>query len=158
MSKARKLKRIAIIGGGPSGLFMYKRLIESNQEFEITIFEKKQKLGIGMPYGDKGANLEHITNVSENEIPTLVTSIEGWSKTLTPEYLNKFNIDPNHFNEYKVLPRLFFGEYLAAQFQLLIENAEDTDQTTYSNRNCSCFGFKPLNLCRRAGTYNQRHW
>lgn len=130
MSKARKLKRIAIIGGGPSGLFMYKRLIESNQEFEITIFEKKQKLGIGMPYGDKGANLEHITNVSENEIPTLVTSIEEWSKTLTPEYLNKFNIDPNHFNEYKVLPRLFFGEYLAAQFQLLIENAEDTDQTT----------------------------
>lgn len=75
MSKARKLKRIAIIGGGPSGLFMYKRLIESNQEFEITIFEKKQKLGIGMPYGDKGANLEHITNVSENEIPILVTSI-----------------------------------------------------------------------------------
>lgn len=130
MSKARKLKRIAILGGGPSGLFMYKRLIESNQEFEITIFEKKQKLGIGMPYGDKGANLEHITNVSENEIPTLVTSIEEWSKTLTPEYLNKFNIDPNHFNQYKVLPRLFFGEYLAAQFQLLIETAEDTDQTT----------------------------
>ncbi len=125
MRKATQFKRIAIIGGGPSGLFMYKRLIESNQELSITVFEKKKVLGVGMPYGDEGANLEHITNVSENEIPTLVTSIEEWSKTLAPEILNKFNIDIANFNSYKVLPRLFFGAYLEAQFLLLQDKAND---------------------------------
>lgn len=136
MIQEQKLKRIAIIGGGPSGLFMYKRLIESEQAFEITIFEKKQQLGIGMPYGDEGANLEHITNVSENEIPTIVTTIAEWSKTLAPEVLNKFNIDPLNFNSYKVLPRLFFGAYLQAQFLLLQKKGEELGCQTCIHLGC----------------------
>ena len=42
-----KLKRkIAIVGGGPSALFMYKRLIESGfNHFEVEIFEKNNNLG-----------------------------------------------------------------------------------------------------------------
>lgn len=123
MDKNMPYKQIAIIGGGPSALLMYKRLIEANQGFEISIFEKKSSLGVGMPYGTEGANLEHITNVSENEIPILVTSIEEWSKTLPEAILAKFHIDPDHFNAYKVLPRLFFGAYLKAQFDLLQKKA-----------------------------------
>lgn len=124
MVKNQLYKQIAIIGGGPSALLMYKGLIESGQDFEISIFEKKPYLGMGMPYSAEGANLEHITNVSENEIPTLVTSVEEWSKTLDPSFLSKFKIDPDNFNEYKVLPRLFFGAYLEGQFDLLQRKAE----------------------------------
>ena len=69
-------KRIAILGGGPSGLFLFKKLIASrNKDIEIHIFERRNRLGAGMPYSSCGANDEHITNVSENEIPELVTSI-----------------------------------------------------------------------------------
>ena len=33
------MKKIAIIGGGPSGLFIFKRLVEANiPGFEITVF------------------------------------------------------------------------------------------------------------------------
>jgi uncharacterized NAD(P)/FAD-binding protein YdhS len=124
MIKNQLFKQIAIIGGGPSALLMYKRLVESDEGFEISIFEKKHQLGMGMPYSGEGANFEHITNVSENEIPPLVTSIEEWSKTQSTDFLTKFNIDPNHFNEYKVLPRLFFGAYLEGQFELLQKKAQ----------------------------------
>ncbi len=63
-------KRIAILGGGPSGLFMFKRLVEAGRtDIEVTIFEKKNRLGSGMPYSADGASDEHITNVSGNEIP-----------------------------------------------------------------------------------------
>jgi len=130
-------KRIAIIGGGPSGLFMYKRLIESEApNFEIEIFERKDYLGAGMPYSAEGANVEHITNVSDNEIPVIYNSIEDWVKIAPKEILKKFDINPDKFNEYKVLPRLFFGEYLSAQFNLLKEVAENNGIKTNVHLNC----------------------
>jgi len=120
MGKGKLNKRIAIIGGGPSALFMYKRLVESKRkDLRIDIFERKDALGSGMPYSAEGANEEHITNVSDNEIPVIFNSIADWVKTAPKALLKKFNINPENFNEYKVLPRLFFGEYLKAQFELL---------------------------------------
>ncbi|KQM78551.1 hypothetical protein ASE74_13700 [Pedobacter sp. Leaf216] len=130
-------KKIAIIGGGPSGLFMYKRLKESEvSDLEIDIFERKDYLGAGMPYSAEGANVEHITNVSDNEIPVIFNSIEDWVKIAPKEILEKFDINEEKFNEYKVLPRLFFGEYLSAQFQLLKEAAEKKGIITNIHLNC----------------------
>jgi hypothetical protein len=111
---------IAILGGGPSGMFMFKRLVEANKGFDqITIFERKDKLGAGMPYSVEGAGREHITNVSSNEIPNIVTPITDWLKTVPIHELKAYCIDAENFNEYKVLPRLLFGQYLAAQFDAL---------------------------------------
>jgi len=118
-------KRIAILGGGPSGLFMFKRLIDSGRsDIAITLFERKNKLGAGMPYSAEGANDEHITNVSSNEIPLLVNTLEEWIKTVPKYTLDKFHINPDHFNAFKVLPRLLFGQYLTAQFNLLQKQAK----------------------------------
>ena len=117
-------RRIAIVGGGPSGLFLFKRLLESGEkDFEVEIFERKNILGAGMPYSTEGANDEHITNVSGNETPELVSSVVDWLHTVPAATLERFNIDINSFNDYKVLPRLLFGQYLTAQFELLLKRA-----------------------------------
>lgn len=77
-----------------------------------------------MPYSFDGANSEHITNVSGNEVPEIVTSIQQWIQTVPQGILNGFEIDKKRFNDYKVLPRLLFGQYLSEQFSLLLEKAE----------------------------------
>jgi uncharacterized NAD(P)/FAD-binding protein YdhS len=129
--KINAKKHIAILGGGPSGLFMYKRLIETeNTAFEISIIEKRQQLGAGTPYSKAGARSEHITNVSDHEIPTIVTSVEEWIKVAPQDLLDSYNITSANFNEYKVLPRLFFGEYLMAQFEMLKTIADSKGFTT----------------------------
>ncbi|MDF2380493.1 FAD/NAD(P)-binding protein [Nostoc ellipsosporum NOK] len=111
---------IAILGGGPSGMFMFKQLVEANGGFDkITIFERKDKLGAGMPYSVEGAGKEHITNVSSNEIPTIVSPITDWLKTVPGHELAAYGIDAGNFSEYKVLPRLLFGQYLTSQFDAL---------------------------------------
>jgi uncharacterized NAD(P)/FAD-binding protein YdhS len=125
MKIEKKKKRIAILGGGPSGLFIYKRLIESGEtDFEIDIFEKNTQLGAGMPYSIEGANDEHVTNVSDNEIPSIVTPMSEWIHTAPAYLLERYNIDPAEFNEYKVVPRLLFGQYLSDQFALLKQSAD----------------------------------
>jgi uncharacterized NAD(P)/FAD-binding protein YdhS len=131
-------RRIAIVGGGPSGLFMYKRFIESDFELhkmEIHIFESKKCLGAGMPYSREGANVEHVTNVSDHEIPDLVTSVETWIQTVPENTLHQFNIELKKFSEYKVLPRLLFGKYLSAQFDLLLRRAESMKLKTQVHLN-----------------------
>lgn len=125
MQQKKSFKRFAIVGAGPSGMFMFKRLVESEMDnIEISIFESGSTLGKGMPYSKSGANNEHITNVSENEIPQIVSSIKEWIPSASTSVLKEFDIVPEKFNEYKVLPRLFFGEYLSAQFKLLIRQAQ----------------------------------
>lgn len=120
-----KKMRIAILGAGPAGMFMFKRLIETrHHDLEITIIERSDHMGSGMPYSREGANEEHITNVSDNEIPMLVNSISEWVKTAPRKVLEAFKITPENFDEFKVLPRLFFGTYLSAQFKLLLTNAK----------------------------------
>ena len=121
-----KIKHIAILGGGPSGLFMFKRFVDAElPNIKVTIFEKKNNLGVGMPYSHDGACDEHITNVSSNEIPELMTTVPEWIKTVPKDTLIKYKIDATDFNEYKVLPRLLFGQYLSDQFKLLHKLANE---------------------------------
>jgi uncharacterized NAD(P)/FAD-binding protein YdhS len=120
------LMRIGIIGGGPSGLFLFKQLLDSGRtDFRVSIFERKQQLGAGMPYSRDGANVEHITNVSGNEIPDLDKPVADWIHSVDRDTLSRFRLDASHYNDYKVLPRLLFGKYLAEQFSVLQKKAKE---------------------------------
>ena len=81
-------RKIALIGGGPAALFMYKKLIEysSEEALEIIIYEKNNQLGAGFPYSSVGAMQEHITNVSGNEIPSLPQSMKEWGAIIIDDY------------------------------------------------------------------------
>lgn len=117
---------IAIIGSGPTGLLMLKKLTEANYLITcIDIFERKAILGAGMPYSIEGASEEHITNVSGNEIPELGVSILEWISKQSAAFLSSYGIEKSSFNDFKVMPRLLFGRYLADQFQKLISNAKE---------------------------------
>ncbi|CAN5251802.1 hypothetical protein BH09BAC3_BH09BAC3_19490 [soil metagenome] len=127
----QRRKRIAIIGGGPSGLFMFKSILNSGQQgISIDIFEKGDRLGAGMPYSSCGSNVEHVTNVSGNEIPELLQPLDEWIKTLPSSTLEAFDIDVAHFNDFKVVPRLLFGSYLEDQFNGFLSKAKLADLPT----------------------------
>lgn len=119
-------KRVGIIGGGPSALFMLRELAASQMPFLVTVFEKKTETGNGMPYSHEGALDEHITNVSGNEIPGLFISLTEWVKRLPDETLSRYGIDRNSFSPYHVLPRLLFGQYLSDQFAQAVKQLKES--------------------------------
>lgn len=138
---------IAIIGAGPSGLYMFKKLIDSGgTNINIDVFEKNDILGAGMPYSKIGAREEHITNVSANEIPLLVTPITEWIGTVDPGVLKRYQIDPKNFNDYKVLPRLLFGQYLGEQFRLLKNQARERGITFHIYYNKEVTDIRDLSM------------
>jgi uncharacterized NAD(P)/FAD-binding protein YdhS len=118
------LMRVAIVGGGPSALFIYKKLLETGLQWNVTIFEKGGRLGAGMPYSESGSNSEHITNVSANEIPDLPISFSEWFRKQTPYAFDGIENPSRTYNPYKVIPRLLFGEYLESQFSYLLKLGE----------------------------------
>ena len=125
-------EKIALVGGGPAALFMFKKLTADIQkeEIEIIIYEKNGQLGAGMPYSRIGALPEHVTNVSGNEIPSLQQSIKEWVANAEKEILKPYNINSDNFNDYKVMPRLLFGIYLQKQFEVLIKKSKSKNIKT----------------------------
>ncbi|MFN8610797.1 MAG: FAD/NAD(P)-binding protein [Vulcanimicrobiota bacterium] len=116
--------KIAIVGGGPSALFILKRLVESGRsDLCVHIFERNRCLGWGMPYGPDGAGPEHITNVSGNELPHLPQGLVEWVRGLPAPELAAFGVSAERFSQDKVLPRLLFGRYLEEQFHALVRQA-----------------------------------
>jgi len=120
-----KNPHIGIVGGGPGALLILMRILElEGADFALDIFESAPRLGVGMPFSPRGADLEHDTNVSEEEIPDFEPPLSQWVKTQPPYVLEKYGVDPQQFDETSILPRLLFGEYLHEQFEMLLKEAE----------------------------------
>lgn len=126
MSGSISKKTIAIVGGGAAALLIYKRLVAAKgTDFSISIYEESQLLGAGMPYSSKGARLEHVTNVSADELPEFIPRLDDWVKSLPSTTLSLYGINKDEFHEKETLPRLLFGQYLDAQFHMLVVEAKN---------------------------------
>ncbi|MCD9854448.1 FAD/NAD(P)-binding protein [Epilithonimonas sp. JDS] len=108
---------IALIGGGPAALLVLKNIFDSNiTATTVHIFEKNDRLGVGMPYGKLGASKEHVANVSANELPHFEISFEEYlSQNPTADFPD-FSRD-GKCNPYQVIPRLLLGNYLEFNFK-----------------------------------------
>lgn len=115
---------IALIGGGPAALLVLKNIIDSQiNASTIFVFEKNERLGVGMPYGRLGAGKEHVANVSANELPHFQISFEEYlSQNPTIEFPD-FSVD-GKCNLYQVIPRLLLGNYLEFTFKYYIKEAK----------------------------------
>ncbi|SDF27799.1 Uncharacterized NAD(P)/FAD-binding protein YdhS [Epilithonimonas hungarica] len=129
-------KTIALIGGGPAALMMIKHLSERNDTVSaILIFEKNDRLGVGMPYGKGGSNNEHVANVSASELPNFAVSFEDYiTKHPTnehPDYFAKGSFNPN-----QVIPRLLLGNYLEYLFDHYIKVLRKKSMEVVFRTNC----------------------
>ncbi|MFC4163968.1 FAD/NAD(P)-binding protein [Epilithonimonas zeae] len=129
-------KTIALIGGGPAALMMMKHLSENHSPVSgVLIFEKNERLGVGMPYGRGGSNNEHVANVSAAELPSFAISFEDYiTKHPTnehPDYFDKGSFKPN-----QVIPRLLLGNYMEYLFDYYIKTLRKKNIEVVFKTNC----------------------
>lgn len=114
---------ITMIGGGPAALLMLKNIVDSDLRPEkVYIFERNERLGVGMPYGKMGSLREHVANVSANELPSFLVSFEDYLHQNPTDDFPDFTTD-GKCNSYQVIPRLLLGNYLEFIFKLYINTA-----------------------------------
>lgn len=122
---------IAIIGSGPSALYLLKGIADGQSPLpsiaEIHIYEKDALMGMGMPYNPNNTDKYNLANITSEEIPVLCQSFADWLKQQSHETLADLDIDSYDISAKKVYSRIALGRYFYVQYTELIQKLKDSD-------------------------------
>ena len=114
--------RIALVGAGPTALYCIQALLTRIQlPASITIFERQRRAGQGTPYSANWSDPVMLANIASIEIPPLPHRLVEWLANQPDSRLVAFGIARDEIDERAFYSRLVVGEYLAAQFQILVD-------------------------------------
>jgi uncharacterized NAD(P)/FAD-binding protein YdhS len=136
--------RVAIVGTGPTGVYTFKHLIQSNEAMQISLFEKGPSVGIGMPYSPETASKSMLANIASIEIPPLTQTYLEWMETLPSERLRRYHVDPNAVDERDFTPRLLLGEYFHEETVAMVKAANASGKQVFIHENCEVTDVKAL--------------
>jgi len=89
----------------------------------ITIYERQRRAGQGTPYSANWADPIMLANIASIEIPPLPQRLVDWLSSETDARLAFWGIRREDIDDRAFYPRLVLGEYLAAQFATLVNEA-----------------------------------
>jgi len=116
--------RVALVGAGPTAIYTLQALlISAAPPAVITIFERQRRAGQGTPYSPNWADPIMLANIASIEIPPLPQRLTDWLRSETDERLASLGVARDDIDDRAFYPRLAMGEYLAAQFWILVHRA-----------------------------------
>lgn len=126
MNKRLGFGQMAIVGCGPTSIYLLKNILEQVQQLkpfieQITIFEKERIMGMGMPYHPTYTDKYNLANISSEEIPVLLQSFGDYLRELNKDELIDLNITDCTIDDSKVYSRLALGHYFSNQYKAFIE-------------------------------------
>ncbi len=122
--------RLAVIGSGPTAIYLLKHIgdhaeILQKHISEITIFERRSHLGMGMPYSPETTDIFNLANISSEEIPELPESFGDWLRRQEDAVLSELNVKELPIDDTEVYSRIALGAYLHEQYQYLTQRLEN---------------------------------
>nr|WP_246255442.1 FAD/NAD(P)-binding protein [Parasphingorhabdus flavimaris] len=119
------VRKIGIVGSGPTAIYLLKHLSSSDDPLAITFFEASPRAGTGMPY-DPALNADYmLCNAFSREIPAPVRPLVDWLREQPARELGEWELSAHDLTARAFYPRVLIGEYLHSQFSELCENARD---------------------------------
>ena len=115
---------VGLVGAGPTAIYNLQALLARAPPPEtIFVFERARRAGQGTPYSVNWSDPIMLANIASIELPPLPQSLVEWLSGETDMQLAVYGIERAEIDERAFFPRLVIGEYLAAQFLLLVERA-----------------------------------
>ena len=117
------MKKIAIIGSGPTGIYTFYHLLKNSKPFSVSVFEQADEAGVGMPYNDDDNSRLMLANIASIEIPPIFMTYLDWLKDQSEAHLARFKVDTTRLHDRQFLPRLLLGEYFRDSFRSIVKEA-----------------------------------
>lgn len=130
------MKKIAIIGTGPTGIYTFFSLYQLDIPVAISLYERADEAGVGMPYADEDNSRLMLANIASIEVPPLFETYLAWLKRQPESYLRRYGADPARLHERQFLPRILLGDYFRAQFLILVEKAKQRGYPIEVHESC----------------------
>jgi uncharacterized NAD(P)/FAD-binding protein YdhS len=118
------MKKIAIIGSGPTGIYTFYHLLNNNTPLSVSVFEQADEAGVGMPYNDDDNSRLMLANIASIEIPPIFMTYLDWLKEQSDDHLARFKVDKASLHDRQFLPRLLLGEYFRDSFRSIVKEAK----------------------------------
>lgn len=118
------MKRIAIIGSGPTGIYTFYHLLKNSTPLSVSIFEQAAEAGVGMPYNDDDNSRLMLANIASIEIPPIFMTYLDWLRQQSDAHLAHFKVDKARLHDRQFLPRLLLGEYFRDSFLSVVKEAK----------------------------------
>ncbi|WP_152084365.1 FAD-NAD(P)-binding protein [Enterobacter oligotrophicus] len=118
------MKKIAIIGSGPTGIYTFYSLLKNTTPLAVSVFEQAEEAGVGMPYSDEENSRLMLANIASIEIPPVFITYLDWLKTQSEAHLRRFKVDKATLHDRQFLPRILLGEYFRDRFLAIVAEAE----------------------------------
>ncbi|HEY0234620.1 MAG TPA: FAD-NAD(P)-binding protein [Afipia sp.] len=120
------MKNIAIVGTGPTGIYTFFSLLKGGTRVSISIYEKAEEAGVGMPYNDDDNSRMMLANIASIEIPPITSTYLEWLRVQDEKRLARYGVDKATLHDRQFLPRILLGEYFRDQFLALVNKARET--------------------------------
>ncbi|MFD1251336.1 hypothetical protein DEVEQU_01991 [Devosia equisanguinis] len=117
-------RRIAIVGGGPSAVYIVRNLLQKAGRFHITVFEAGQAVGSGIPYAEDQNGPQMMANITSVEIPPVLVSLADWLRAGDGDVLRRFGLKRDDIGERDFYPRILIGAYYVDQLNRLKQAGE----------------------------------
>ena len=115
------MKSIALVGAGPTTIYTLMALLERREAFALSIFERLDQAGVGMPYCSERNHKLMLANIASVEIPAVTCTLLQWLKRQQPAYLAAHGVDRQTVHDRQFLPRVLLGAFFREQFERVIQ-------------------------------------
>ena len=107
------MKKIAIIGSGPTGIYTFYHLLQNSTPLSVSVFEQADEAGVGMPYNDDDNSRLMLANIASIEIPPIFMTYLDWLKEQSDAHLARLKGD-----------KASLGEYFRDSFRSIVKEAK----------------------------------
>lgn len=131
------MKKIAIIGAGPTGIYTLFALLKHHEALDVSIYEQANEAGVGMPYSDEENSRMMLANIASIEIPPILCTYIEWLKAQDKAHLARYGVDYDALHDRQFLPRILLGEYFRDQFIGLVAQAKERGFRVQVHESCA---------------------
>lgn len=117
------MKKIAIVGAGPTGIYTFYALLGHHVPMSVSVYEQGDEAGVGMPYNDEENSRMMLANIASIEIPPVFMTYIDWLRAQSDSHLRRYHVDPASLHIRQFLPRILLGEYFRDRFLALVSRA-----------------------------------